>query len=145
MSCADDRSGRRRGQLNGTLCGMTGVEISLIVIRSVDMARARRFYESIGLSFGDEQHGTGPAHLSATDPSGFVFELYPAKASAVVERRAVGDVRLGVRVPSASEAAEAAVLAGGSAVGEVAACNGVERAVVTDPDGRRIELTSLAA
>ena len=124
---------------------MTGVEISLIVVRAGDLARTRRFYEAIGLSFTDEQHETGPAHLSATGPSGFVFELYPASASGVVDRGGVGDVRLGFRVPSAAEAAKAAVLAGGSVVGEVTAYDGLERAVVTDPDGRRIELTSSTA
>jgi lactoylglutathione lyase len=121
---------------------MGGVEINLVVARTADLARARRFYESIGLTFTDEQHGTGPAHLAATDLSGVVFELYPTSASGVVERGTAGDVRLGFRVPSASVAAEAAVLAGGAVVGEVTAADGVERAVVTDPDGRRVELTS---
>lgn len=51
--------------------------LNLIVIRSVNLAMARKFYEALGFSFTEERHGTGPKHLACEMPNGVVFEIYP--------------------------------------------------------------------
>jgi catechol 2,3-dioxygenase-like lactoylglutathione lyase family enzyme len=38
--------------------------LSLVVIRTADLTRARCFYESLGLTFREEPHGSGTLHLS---------------------------------------------------------------------------------
>ncbi|GII93797.1 VOC family protein [Sinosporangium siamense] len=92
---------------------------NLIVIYTHRLSECRKFYESLGLVFEEEQHGTGPRHFAAVLPGGMVFELYPAAAPG----RESGPVRLGF----------------GS---EVRARHGYAagRHMLRDPDGRTIEL-----
>ena len=54
---------------------------NLLVIRSTDIERAVRFYESLGMVFGRERHGAGPEHY-ASAMGGFVFEIYPRRSEA---------------------------------------------------------------
>src|SRR2546426_1675331 len=50
--------------------------ISLVVLRSADVERARVFYEALGLRLTEEQHRDGPRHYSAT-LGAVVLEIYP--------------------------------------------------------------------
>ena len=50
------------------------VLLSLIVLRSADAARTRRFYESLGLHFSVEQHEKGVLHY-ACEMGGLVLEM----------------------------------------------------------------------
>jgi lactoylglutathione lyase len=86
------------------------VKLRLVVLRCEDLERSRRFYEALGLSFVEEQHGAGPRHFAAVIAD-LVIELYPASAT-----HPVNDIRLGFEVTD------------------------VEAGVVEDPDGRKIEL-----
>ena len=52
--------------------------LSLIVLRSADAARTRRFYETLGLHFAVEQHEKGVLHY-ACEVGGLVLEIYPGK------------------------------------------------------------------
>ncbi len=54
---------------------------NLLVIRSPDIDRAVRFYETLGLPFTKHSHGNGPEHY-ASETAGFVFEIYPARNAA---------------------------------------------------------------
>ena len=118
--------------------GMAGTEISLVVLRSTQPEATRRFYEALGLSFVDEQHGRGPVHVSATTPSGVVFELYPLANGEELETGTRG-VRLGLSLDGVDAAVEAAVLAGGHVISRDDV-----RALLEDPDGRKVEVTSSA-
>jgi catechol 2,3-dioxygenase-like lactoylglutathione lyase family enzyme len=116
---------------------MTGPASTLIVLRCADLTRSRQFYEAIGLSFVEEQHGRGPVHYAATLDSGLVLELYPATRTGQPEGGAVGDVRLGFSVDSAT-----AVVAELQRHGfDVPSPGSAPTIVVADPDGRRIELS----
>lgn len=105
-------------------------DLNLVVVRCAELEATQRFYEALGLAFVAEQHGHGPAHLAATLPSGLVLELYPS----------VGDdspagIRLCFAVDDVARVATAACRAGGTEVRSTA-----DRVVLTDPDGRTVEL-----
>jgi predicted enzyme related to lactoylglutathione lyase len=111
------------------------VELSLIVLRCVDIEAARRFYEAIGLSWQEEQHAGGPRHYSAR-VGAILFELYPSREAAG------GRVRLAFCVADAQQAAEAAVAAGGT---RIVGKGQSEAVVVGDPNGNHVELLPLRA
>lgn len=105
-------------------------DLSLIVLRSVDVDAARRFYEAIGLSWKEERHDGGPRHHSC-HLGEIVFELYPTRD------RSGGQLRLAFRVENANHAAEAAVAAGGR---WGTSKHQTASVVVEDPDGNQVEL-----
>lgn len=109
--------------------------LGLVVIRARDMAASRTFYESLGLTFQEEKHGGGPAHLSST-ATGVVFEIYP--------RRSDADSTSAVRIGFTVESIESVLANVGSAPGAVVTppktTQWGRRAVVQDPDGHTIEL-----
>lgn len=107
---------------------------NLLVIRVSDLERSREWYEELGFSFVQEQHGTGPIHYSA-ERDGFVFELYPASARNPVS----ASVRLGFTVANARSVA-AAKDAAGEVATQPAVDGDVTRALLVDPDGIKVEI-----
>ena len=51
------------------------------LIRTHDIEAAKTFFEAFGLTFVQEQHGSGPVHY-ACEVGGAVFEIYPARDGA---------------------------------------------------------------
>lgn len=123
---------------------MEDVGLTLVVVRSHRLDDVRKFYEAIGLVFAEEQHGSGPPHLAATLASGGVFELYPAVAGEGVERGSTGDVRLGFCVTDVASVVSSVTAGGGTVVSDVTTRGDGLAAVVADPEGRRVEITSAA-
>jgi catechol 2,3-dioxygenase-like lactoylglutathione lyase family enzyme len=121
--------------------------LNLVVLRCHDLARSRRFYDALGLRFVDERHGQRPPHVAATLPGGTVVELYPtepegcgAGAASPVPR----DPRLGFAVEHIDAVVAQIEGLGGQVVVRPAEQaeddDRVRRAIVVDPDGRRVEL-----
>lgn len=79
---------------------MDRTTINLTVIHSQNLEKSKKFYETLGISFLYEQHGSGKKHLSAA-LEGIVFEIYPSSDD--VDTSAV---RLGFQVPSVDKAIE---------------------------------------
>ena len=52
--------------------------LSLIVLQSGDIERAKDFYSLLGLSLAEERHGKGQLHYSATLGE-LVLEIYPCQ------------------------------------------------------------------
>lgn len=106
--------------------------MNLVVIRSKDLVAAKDFYEILGLQFKYHQHGEGPQHIAAEN-DGFVFEIYP-----YVEGKSTEGVRIGFRVNSIdfilSHIPEKMI------VSSKKESEWGTRAVVSDPDGHRVEL-----
>lgn len=118
---------------------MSAVALNLVVIRSADLERAARFYGSLGVRLSRERHGSGPEHLAA-QVGATVFEVYPlAQGGSTI------GVRLGFLVQSVTDAAAAALAVGGVVVTPARSSPWGFRAVVTDPDGHRIELVEAVA
>lgn len=109
--------------------------LNLVVIRSTDIERAQRFYAAMGLPLARESHGAGPSHyVSAV--GGLVFEIYPMAAG----QPPTTGTRLGFQVDAVDALIPGLVEAGGSVVVAAGDVPGGRRAVVSDPDGHRVEL-----
>jgi lactoylglutathione lyase len=111
--------------------------LSLVVIRVSDLERSRRFYEALGLQLRHERHAGGPEHFSA-ELAGVTFEIYPRG-----NRAATIGTRIGFRVESLNETVAAVQQAGGAVLTQAENSDWGYRAVVSDPDGHRIELVEL--
>lgn len=111
--------------------------LNLLVLRAAELRATAAFYEALGFTFVTERHGQGPEHLAsvAMEASPLVLELYPA--SCAVDTQAV---RLGFTVPNLATALERLTAAGGALVTPPRTSPHGRKAVVSDPDGRRVEL-----
>jgi lactoylglutathione lyase len=114
---------------------MNNISLSLVVLRFTDLERAARFYESLGLKFIRHRHGGGPEHLSAV-LGGCVFEIYPQSPK---EATTIG-TRIGFRVPSLDAVIMALSDFPAAIVTPPQESPWGRRAVVSDPEGHRIEL-----
>ena len=114
---------------------MKTLRLDAIVIFVQDLERSSRFYAALGLHLFPEQHGKGPAHLSA-DCDGVLIELYPVPRGA-----ATGTiVRLTFRVEDLTGTLARLAATGATVRDAAATTEGGERAVVLDPDGHPITL-----
>ncbi|MFC7326431.1 glyoxalase/bleomycin resistance/dioxygenase family protein [Marinactinospora rubrisoli] len=93
--------------------------VALLVIYTERMVECVAFYRGLGLEFVVEQHRHGPLHHAAVLSDGTVFEIYPA-----TERRPSSALRLGFAVDGV--AVQPPLKPG--------------RHVLTDPDGRAVEV-----
>lgn len=113
------------------------VTCNLIVLRSRDLDRAHSFYHALGLSFIRHSHGNGPIHL-ASESAGQFFEIYP-----LTEEGAPTDAtRVGFAVQSVDDTYASLLTAGGISVTPPRDSQWGRRAVVADPDGHRVELST---
>ena len=106
-------------------------DLNLLVLRSPDIERARRFYELFGMSFTRHAHGAGPEHYAHEDERG-VFEIYPAKQADTHDKTG-----LGFLVADLAETHQKLAAYQPQAItdGEWG-----RTFVVRDPDGRRVEV-----
>lgn len=114
---------------------MNGPALNLVVLRSADLTAAVAFYSRLGLSFTCHQHGGGPKHYAA-EAAGTVFELYPYSSPGA----STLGTRVGFRVPSVEAALSALGNVPGAIVSAPTPSEWGLRAVLTDPDGHRVEL-----
>jgi predicted enzyme related to lactoylglutathione lyase len=114
---------------------MSGASLNLVVIRVAGVERSCRVYAALGLTFTREQHGTGPEHFAAQTGK-VTFEIYPRE-----NEQPPPAVRLGFCVPSLDAVLEELRTLGGEILSPPRTSPWGRRAVVLDPDGRRVELT----
>jgi predicted enzyme related to lactoylglutathione lyase len=111
------------------------MEIRLLVIRSSDPKKLANFYSLLGLIFEYHQHGNSPLHYSATIGN-FVFEIYPLTKNQV---EADKNTRLGFAVDNFEETLELlrnhAISFSAPTLTDFGFLS-----VITDPDGRKIEI-----
>jgi len=106
--------------------------ITLLVLRCNDIQVSKAFYERFGFTFIKEQHGKGPVHYS-TQTNGIVLELYPGNPTEKTD-----NIRLGFSCASLAQLES--VDKHPIPVNDFQSENNTHIIVVTDPDGRRIEL-----
>ena len=109
--------------------------LNLVVIRSTDIERARRFYFAVGLLIRRDSHDSGPPHYVAV-VCGLVFEIYPLAPG----QPPTSGTRLGFQVEAVDELVPLLIEAGGSMVVGPKDISGGRHAIVADPDGHRVEL-----
>lgn len=105
------------------------MKISLLVIRCQDIEASKNFYQFLGMSFAKENHGNGPEHYSC-EHDGCVFELYPNNGEPPRD-----NYRLGFKVQNVTDIINQVSLT------ELYEYAGKKIYVVTDPDGRKIEIS----
>jgi predicted enzyme related to lactoylglutathione lyase len=116
---------------------MVQSRFNLLTLRSSDIDRAVRFYEALGLRFSRHAHGTGPEHYCSQD-AGIVFEIYPLGPG----KTPTTDARIGFAVASVEAATAALCALGARVVAAPADSEWGRRAVISDFDGHRVELTT---
>lgn len=109
--------------------------LNLVVLRTLDPANSASFYALLGLQFSEHRHGNGPVHFAAELP-GCVFELYPLSSNAAP----TSGTRIGFSVPSVDEALIALTEYPAAVISPAQNSEWGRRAVVSDPDGHRVEL-----
>jgi lactoylglutathione lyase len=114
---------------------MNEVSLNLVVLRSPDIQRAAAFYTRLGLKFSRHRHGSGPEHFAAELPGG-VFELYPL----LPDSPSTFGTRIGFCIPSIDAALAAIGDYPNAVLIPAKASEWGRRAVVSDPDGHRVEL-----
>lgn len=119
---------------------MKAASMSLVVIRSKDIERARRFYEILGLEFDKHQHGKGLEHFASTIGD-IVFEIYPLRAS----DHPTTSVRLGFAVESCDETTRRLHDAGYIVRSRPNDAPWGRVSVIEDSDGHKVEIVEKRA
>ncbi len=115
---------------------MSSITLNLVVLRCVEPRRAVAFYSQLGLQFSPHRHGSGPEHYAAEFPDGGVFEIYPTSPNVESTR----GTRIGFKVPSVDGALAALRDFPAAVFSPAKDSEWGRRAVVTDPDGHKVEL-----
>ena len=113
---------------------MPEVSLSLIVLKTHQLDVVKFFYETIGIEFVEEQHGTGPVHFAGKF-GGVVLEIYP-----LPEGQADTTTRLGFVVEDLGHVITALWRRELSKLKKPKQTDWGLRVVVKDPDGRSVEL-----
>jgi predicted enzyme related to lactoylglutathione lyase len=113
-----------------------GVSLKLLVLKSRQVDKLRAFYQSLGITFTQEQHGQGPVHYSGA-VAGAVLEIYPLPDDTSTADRAT---RLGFAVSRLEQVVENLRASGTPVTSPPQQTAWGYRAVVQDPDGRPVEL-----
>jgi len=114
--------------------------VSLIVLRTAKMESTLAFYCALGLEFAEERHGSGPLHFSS-EVNGTVVEVYPGAEGSAPPRQSGGATMLGFRVGSVDTTVTSLQQLGAQVVSTPKNSDFGRRAVVSDFDGRAIEIT----
>ncbi|RYZ81220.1 MAG: glyoxalase/bleomycin resistance/extradiol dioxygenase family protein [Proteobacteria bacterium] len=107
--------------------------LSLLVLRAQNPEVTRDFYSALGLTFEQEQHGSGPLHYAAQSEN-FVLEIYPLASG---QTEITDSVQLGFQVKSL----EKTVKTLGTAERIKTTGQWGPFCVLQDPDGRKVRLT----
>ncbi len=115
---------------------MGNVVLNLVVLKTPQVDRLRAFYQALGVSLAEEQHGSGPVHYVG-QVGETVLEIYP-----LPDEGGMADTttRLGFTVEQLAEVIQALREAGTVVTSEPRQTAWGLRAVVRDPDGRAVEL-----
>lgn len=114
------------------------VRFTVVVLRGPDPESLAHFYANAGLDFELHQHGKGPKHYAAVTENGVTFEIYPLDH----RTSSTTAVRVGFQVVDVDDTVKALVAAGGKLVTPPAPSPWGRRAVLTDPVGHTVEVTS---
>ena len=132
--------------------GLVVHALNLIVLRSRDLDRSRRFYEALGLRFQPMDYGHGASGMNGPVPPDAPLVLNaktegvppPTTYLEINEWRSDEPIprhQIGFFVESVDDAIAAVVKAGGELLTAAADWPYGRRAAVADPDGHRIELS----
>lgn len=112
------------------------MHLKLLVLRTADTQQLADFYSQLGLVFDYHQHGNSPFHYSANiGPT--VLEIYPLTKS---QHEPDKTLRLGFSIHNFEETILALKQAATHFTLEPTQTEFGFMAIVSDPDGRKVEL-----
>jgi lactoylglutathione lyase len=112
------------------------MDIRLLVLRTANQERLADFYSLLGLSFDYHKHGNSPYRYTATIAK-TVFEIYPlAKNQSEPDK----NLRLGFAIDNFDETVGKLKNKGVAFLLEPMLTDFGYRAIISDPDERKIEL-----
>jgi len=117
---------------------MEATTLSLIVIRTLNLEASLAFYQALGLTFVQEQHGNGPIDYSCNF-NGLVLELYPRRQSSTAEAE-VSTTMLGFKVASLEATLAELNKLGVKPKSQVKEADWGRWINVTDPGGHLVQL-----
>lgn len=118
---------------------MNDITLSLMVLRCHDIDVSRAFYEQLGLSFTQESHGQGPLHYVATI-NRLVIELYPQNSDDQQGKENSDPIRIGFTIGFLDNVIQSIQEKGNKIHSMPRQTQWGYRAVIIDPDGRKVEL-----
>ena len=105
------------------------------VLYSSNSDAVKKFYETLGLSFVQEQHGRGPVHYAAQLKHNAVLEIYPSEFGGVVLADSAECSTKIMLVVKGLDAIVAALKSSGAVMKKTKT-----RTTVYDPEGRAVML-----
>jgi len=114
---------------------MPDVSLKLLVLKTHHVDVLRAFYEVIGMSLCEEQHGSGPVHYSAK-LGDVVLEIYPLAEGGQADTTS----RIGFAVDDLGYVLETLWRRELAPITKARETEWGLRSVVRDPDGRAVEL-----
>ena len=114
---------------------MADVSLRMLVLKTHDVSGVVAFYQSLGFTFAEEQHGKGPLHNSAPLGDG-IIEISPLPDDQPVD----STTRLGFGIAAPDSVVGNAESLGGRVIKPGRDTPWGYMALVADPDGRTIEL-----
>jgi len=115
------------------------LRVDSVVLGSARIEAAVALYRALGLPLVEERHEDGAAHY-ACEIGGAHFAIYPAAEGEAAPRGTGGFTQIGFQVRSLEDAFAAARAAGAGVLVPPEEVPWGRRAVITDPDGRPVEL-----
>lgn len=112
------------------------VSLTLLVLKTRQVDQVRTFYETLGITFTEERHGSGPLHYAGR-AGDVVVEVYPLPGDSAAD----ASTRLGFSVGNLAEVVQALQGLGMAVAKQPTQTAWGLQAVVKDPDGRSVELT----
>jgi lactoylglutathione lyase len=116
---------------------MADVSLTLVGLKTRQVEQLRRFYQTLGIDFAQEQHGQGPVHY-AGQVGGLVIEIYPLRDDG---NPVDASTRLGFAVDDVAQVLQRLQAIGTEIVTPPRETVWGLQAVVRDPDGRAVELS----
>lgn len=115
---------------------MANASLSLLVLKTRQVAALRKMYGAIGIPLVEERHGKGPVHCAGRIGD-LTFEIYPLPEDDTAVDSAT---RLGFVVESLFEVIKALEVLATPVIARPSGTERGLRAIVRDPDGRTVEL-----
>ena len=114
--------------------------MNAIILKTEKIEATSLFYNKLGLQLQEEFHENGPAHYAST-LAGVHFAIYALNPYSGPERRSkVRDTMIGFEVEDLQAALESLASFNAEMVVDPAEVPWGRRAIITDPDGRPVEL-----
>ncbi|OUL26205.1 hypothetical protein BV378_13375 [Nostoc sp. RF31YmG] len=121
---------------------MSQPELSLVVLRTANVLKTLLFYRAFGLEFEQECHDRGVIHYACTLGTSTI-EIYPGSDGSAPKPVQGGATMLGFKAANIDVVLTKIQEIENTVLPAIQSTSRGRRVVLTDPDGRKVELTEL--